>query len=546
MASINLALRRFRDGRAAVVGLIVIVLVTAVCAALAPRLFDRFADDAVRGEVRQATPFQRNIQLIEESFIDPAGEPDQMAAVAEKGEQLESQMPARVRALFRDRNYLAQTIRWTVLEDTIDPGFVRMRIQQDVADHIRFVEGRPPTEATREITIPTPIGIEGEPEMDVTVLEVAIAKESLDRVGLSVGDTWLLQPDEFDRLVGRGSELLPGAVEVVGSFEAIDPDEEYWLDDTAMIRPSIRRSGDNDLVDMTAMLDPQAYDELIGATSASHYPLHYAWRYFTDAESLQSEQLPAVVADLRRLDGTFSSASGPVIEGTLLQSGLLPLLSAVQDRWASVAAVLAVVGVGPAAVGIAALALVGVLVMQRRRPAIALGRARGASSGQLLSEVVIEGLIISLPPAILATGIAFLLIPAGPSRLTLIAAVAVAVLTTLVLVAASASTALAAPRGPGRDAPDRPPAVGAPAAPRGAGGRPRDPRRVPAPRTGRRRREQRLHADRRRPVHRPRPGTGRHRRRDHRGPPPAVRPPGLLQGSPRSGATSSRRSRSGV
>ena len=70
------------------------------------------------------------------------------------------------------------------------------------------------------------------------------------------------------------------------------------------------------------------------------------------------------------------------------------------------AAVLGVVGLGPIAVGIAALALVGVLVMQRRRPALALGRARGASSGQLIGAVMIEGLVISLPPAILAAALA--------------------------------------------------------------------------------------------------------------------------------------------
>ena len=101
---------------------------------------------------------------------------------------------------------------------------------------------RPPTEATRKITVPTPLGVDAPPETVVTVLEVAVAKESLERIGLSVGDTWVLQPDENDRLVGRGSDLLPGAVDVVGSFEAIDPDEEYWLDDTAMIRVERRRS----------------------------------------------------------------------------------------------------------------------------------------------------------------------------------------------------------------------------------------------------------------------------------------------------------------
>jgi len=94
VASLSLAIRRFRDGRVAVLGLVVLVLVTSVCAALAPRLFDRFADDALRGEVAQATPFQRNIQLVEERGISPAGEPDQMAGVADEGDLLESRMPA--------------------------------------------------------------------------------------------------------------------------------------------------------------------------------------------------------------------------------------------------------------------------------------------------------------------------------------------------------------------------------------------------------------------------------------------------------------------
>jgi putative ABC transport system permease protein len=454
MASLSLAIRRFRDGRAGVLGLAVLVLVTAAFAAVAPRVFDRFADDALRGEASRATSFQRNIQLLEESFIG-AGEPgDRMSRVALEGETLEKRIPDRVRALFRDRSFLAETARWVVKEDTNDPGFVRLRIQEGVRDHVTFVEGRPPTDATRAIKVPMPAAGDDTPdEVDTTVLEVALSVETLKRIGLSVGDTWILAPDTNDRLVGRGSDLVPAAVDVVGAFEPNDPDEEYWLDDTALIRPSIHRSGDRDFVYMTAVVDPEAYDELIASTASSHYPIHYVWRYFTNVDDLESEQLPAVIADLRRLDGTFSSANGPVIEGTLLQSGLLPLLESVQARWASVASVLAVVGLGPAAVGIAALALVGVLLMQRRRASLALGRARGASAGQLIWAVGLEGLVISLPPAIIAAGLAFLLLPTGPWRLTIAAAVAVALLTTLLLVAAGAPTAFSSPRGPGRDAP---------------------------------------------------------------------------------------------
>jgi putative ABC transport system permease protein len=458
VAAFSLAIRRFRDGRAAVLGLVVLVLVTAICAALAPRLFDRFANEALRGEVAQATPFQRDIQLVQEQAIQPAGEPDEMAQVAAEGDLLEKQMPAGVQALFRDTSYLAETARFAVLEKTHDPGFVRLRIQQDVADHIKYVAGRAPTKAAREMTITVPAAEAGaakDTELKVPVLEVALSVETLKRIGLHVGDTWVLRPDESDRLVGRsagGSQVpIRAAIDIVGSFEPNDPHEEYWLDDTALIRPAIHRSGDTDQVWMTAVVAPQAYGELVG-TAAGQYPIHYAWRYFTDVPRLESDRLASTVADLRRLDGTFSSASGPVVQGTLLQSGLLPLLASVQERWAAVAAVLAVVGLGPVAVAIAALVLVGVLVMDRRRPALALNRARGASSGQLILAVLIEGLAISLPPAALATALAFVLIPAGPARLTVLAAVLVAIVTALVLVAASAPTALAAPRGPGRDA----------------------------------------------------------------------------------------------
>ena len=53
MAPIWLAIRRFRDGRAAVLGLVILVLVTSLFAALTPRVFDSYADDALRGEVQQ-------------------------------------------------------------------------------------------------------------------------------------------------------------------------------------------------------------------------------------------------------------------------------------------------------------------------------------------------------------------------------------------------------------------------------------------------------------------------------------------------------------
>ena len=451
MAAILLALRRFRDGRAAVLGLAALVLVTAACAAAAPRLLDRLADDALRGEVTAASPFQRNVQLVQERLYDAdeTGD-DPLAPVADAGLELEAEIPGAVRALFRDRSYVVESIRWVVLEDTTDPGFVRLRIQEAAADHIRYVEGRAPTDATREMTVNEPTLDE---DITFEVMEVALSREALDRIGLSVGDTWMLRPDDADRLVGRGGGPQPGAVDVVGAFEPIDESEEYWLDDTALIRPAIRTIGDNDNVDMTALVAPEAYAALLRSTERNHYPYRYTWRFFVDTERLESERLGPLVRDLRRLESTFGSTGGAIEGGTVLRTGLLQLIEGEQLRWAAAAAVLAVIALGPAAVGVAALALIGSFVMERRRAALALGRARGATAGQLVSAVAIEGLLISLPPALIAAVLAFLLVPTGPRGLTIAGAAAVALATTFLLVLAGAPTALSSPRGPGRSAP---------------------------------------------------------------------------------------------
>jgi putative ABC transport system permease protein len=451
VAAVYLALRRFREGRAAALGLVLLVLVTAACAAATPRLLDRFADDALRGEVARAFPYQRNIQLIQERLYEPASGPDQLARVVKAGQALEAQIPEGIRALVRDRSYVVEGLRWSVLNETTDPGFVRLRIQQGAADHIRYVAGRPPTATTRTIVVDRP---DPEEDVEITVLEVALSVESLERIGLAVGDTWMLRPDESDRLVGRGGLPLDGAIDVVGAFEPTDEGSEFWLDDTALIRPSFRQSGDQDLVDMTALVVPEAYAAMLSATSINHFPFRYTWRFFVDRERLESERVQPLIRDLRQLEGTFSTTGGPGVEGgTILRSGLLSLLEGESARWASAATVLGVIGLGPAVVGVAALALIGILVMQRRRPALALGRARGATAGQLIGAVAIEGLIVSVAPAAIAASLAFLALPGGPRAPTIIGAAVVAVTTTLLLVAAGAPTAFSAPRGPAREAP---------------------------------------------------------------------------------------------
>ena len=75
--------------------------------------------------------------------------------------------------------------------------------------------------------------------------------------------------------------------------------------------------------------------------------------------------------DLRRLESTFpADGTGP--GATTLRSGLLPLMVAWTARWGSATTLLGVIAVGPIVVAVAALAMVILLVVARRRPSLEL------------------------------------------------------------------------------------------------------------------------------------------------------------------------------
>jgi putative ABC transport system permease protein len=92
-------------------------------------------------------------------------------------------------------------------------------------------------------------------------------------------------------------------------------------------------------------------------------------------------------------------------------------------------ALLALAGSGPLGVLIAVLALGVRSVIARRKDALALASARGASSAQLRGVMLLEGLVIAVPGSILAVVVAVLAVPArvGPESLVLPIVVAAAV-----------------------------------------------------------------------------------------------------------------------
>lgn len=447
MAWLAMSLRRLREDRLPALGLVVLVLATAFVFAAAPRLLGRVADDALRGEVAGSSSETRNIQLVQERRI-PATGGDPLGAVDAAGADLQAQIPARVRSLVVDRVYTVETPRWQIRSETRVPSLVTLRIQQGVADRIRIVAGRGPTGAIQPVVAPEGAPL---PAGQGPAYEVALSTVTAADFGVGLGDVMRLALDSTDPLARGHNDMM--SVEVVGLFERIDPTAPYWSDDTTLDQPT-RRALTADLVleNGVALLAPDAYPAFMTATDERGLPLRYSWRYYLDPGRLDASRVDDVLVDLRRMESVFPASGGAVgaAQRTILRSGLLKFIEAQQGRWRSAQAVLTAVAIGPAAVAGAALGLVILLGSGRRRASLALSRARGASPAQVVGATVVEGLLLTLPAALLAIALAVQAIPGGLDPPTVAIPLAVGAVTILLLVTTILAIARGAPVGTSR------------------------------------------------------------------------------------------------
>jgi putative ABC transport system permease protein len=445
MAWLIASLRRLRDERSSTVALSLLVFVTAFVFAVTPRVFERIADDAVQTQVREASSFDRDIQLLETGRIDGT-QADPLGQVDDAGASLQARLPASVGSLIDDRSVVVDSIRWAVAKTTADPSFMRVRVQPDVDAHLSYADGRAPTGDVRQIANPLD-STGGSPKMPV--FEIAMSRSSAKAIGASLGDIVPLTPDPTDDLIRGDTSDLVVAGRIVGVYDVPNATDAFWMGDTTLVAPSYRGTILNPLVDVTAVLATDAYPKLLAETVAYGYPARYTWRYRVDPGRIQAAATARLLVDLRRLESTFASSNNGV-DGTTLRSGLLPLIKTWSARWDSATTLLGVIAIGPIVVAIAALAMVVLLVVARRRPSLALSRGRGASTGQVVGSSVAEGLLVTIPAAVVAVAASVLIIPAGSPGTSILAAFAIALAATVLMVLAMLPTAVAAPRGPGR------------------------------------------------------------------------------------------------
>ena len=453
MTPIRLLVTRLRRDQLPALLLAALVFVAALLAAAAPRLFNNVADAGLRYQIAEvANVGQRNLQLGRITFIEPAAGSG-MAAVAATEREIESGLPPSVRAILSGDSYLAETFTWRIPDRPPErPGFLNLRFQGDLDDQIRLVEGRMPSGDVEQTTAPGPTGqIGGADELPAMVFEVALSTTTAEDLGAAIGDRLELVPDPDDPLVGQFGVQQAAVAEVVGLYEVVDPNADFWIGDYALDRPTRVPVGINVvLIYATALASPDAYPAL----NVLHEPMRYTFRYYVDPDRIDAGQLDRLVVDLQQMEASYASfASGPSDSLTTLQTGLLDLTQRYLAERRTSEAVLTTAAIGPTAVALAAIAMVALLAMQRRRGALILLRGRGGSAWQLIGSHIVEGLLLTVAPAAAAALIATAVVEGRTTPMTPLAAGLVALGTIVVLAATALPITLAPLRRFAREVP---------------------------------------------------------------------------------------------
>lgn len=278
-------------------------------------------------------------------------------------------------------------------------------------EHVRVVDGRwpesTPVLTDRRLMFP---GSDGVVDVTPEPIEVAMSVAAATELGWTVGS---VHP-------APGTQLAP--LVLVGVWEPVDPQDEYWAHNPTAVTPEVVVDPNIGKIATAAVYgDPGTIAAWVPAPSTR------VW-FPVQADGVRSDEVPALLAQLRGITSRTETVR-PGDHATFHPaSGLTGILENVLGRRSGVDAIVAVLAAGPLGAVGAVLVLGGRLVVERRRAALALVRARGASGPWVRGVVAAEGLLTGLPAAAAGFGLGLLAVPGhvAPVQVALAAAAGLA------------------------------------------------------------------------------------------------------------------------
>jgi putative ABC transport system permease protein len=420
-------LRRLRTDAGVALMVFGLVAITAFLFAAAPRLFNRVSDEGLAHQLEAARVLQRNLQF---SILGPGRPaPDPVGAFAAVGDEFAADMPPSVSALVADRGVMVESIRFAVTDAprlTYRNTFVSLRYQDRLDDAVDLVAGRWP--GAHGVPLPPAdygfIPEDYEPPETLPRFDIAISDATAEDSGIGLGDVLVVNADGTDPMLPRAFAVpLPAELEVVGIFAVTDPGAEVWYEDPSLQSLDLGGSDDNPIAFVTGLISGHAYRDL----AASELTFRHEWRFFLDPRRLDSSRIEPLVADLQRMRSQFltSTTTSAGAARPVLRTGVPELLQQYLAERSASEAVLSVAAIGPLVLAGGAVGMVGILLVARRRAALALARGRGASGMLLIGAQLWEAVLVAGLAGIAGLAAATLIVPGRPEPLSSVLGLAV-------------------------------------------------------------------------------------------------------------------------
>ncbi len=410
---------RLRVAPGAAWALAVLVALTACLAAAYPRALDRYADAGLGRALAQGRPDRTTVMLTAprpDSALAPEAREDLLRPdqVGERyGKALAAVAAAPLPVDRRQSTYGVRTTRpvavpdrWLPMPSGL-PARFHLAAQHGLGDHARLSAGRLPSATGAPVNAAS------------TLVEAAVTEETARALHIEVGSVVHVP----------GVERAPLAVRVTGVLAPRDPGGAYWATRPLLREPSLMTvpappGAERDRYWLGALLLAPAAAPALLATPGEPVPY---WQVAPDTGALHTHDLDRLTSAVAALE------SGPRLRE--LRSAVDPLADVATDLdevfaaygrlRAGITPLVTVAAAGAGTVAGVVLLMAGGLAAERRRPELALLRARGASPRGLAGRLLAETAVVALPAGALGLAAALFALPGGRLTPAIWAAVAV-------------------------------------------------------------------------------------------------------------------------
>lgn len=324
----------------------------------------------------------------------------------EGAERVRTEQPEPLRSALGTAQMVARLEPEITTQPPVETGFTDVTysraVDPELEQHVDLVEGEWPQltlEAEMRAGLPAPIDPESDEEPGQ--VEVVLSQDAADQLLLEVGDE------------------VAGAMVLSGIYEPKDPNDPRWQHvDNAARLGVIPDPDKGDTAYATAFLSPDNRGST-GQPASVHMTLWYPVTpeaitgSTAQVQELRS-QLTGFLAQQHELASAAQVPDSGEAQVPVFVSELTSTLTRIAGQQRAMTSLLAVVAAGPLGVALAVAGLGAGLVLHRRRPALAMSLARGASPQQLRWLVAVEGLVLGVPAALLGHLAGMLLVP-GPT-----------------------------------------------------------------------------------------------------------------------------------